>query len=127
MNSKTFAVVESVDNPKGAMLLRYQTVERIEPDPEEARMATSAYEEQLARMPADVREEFEVQMAAAKAAHGIGLQKMSYRIELKMVLCRTVEEIASGILEAKEANDEIARLTRTGARFEMQPTRLSAF
>lgn len=41
MSSKTFVVIEAIDNPKGAMLVRYQAVERCEPDPEEKRLRGS--------------------------------------------------------------------------------------
>jgi hypothetical protein len=121
MSQKTFAAVESVDNPKGAMLVRYQVVERIEPDPEEGRVAQAAVDEHLADMPEELREALISQVRAMQAMHG--QPQISYRIESKNMICKTAEEVTAAILEAREADEEIRRLTRSGARFEHAPYR----
>lgn len=113
-SSKTFAVVEAIDNPKGAMLVRYQVVERCEPDPEEKRIAEAEAMEHLKGMDEEVQEALKAQIAAAQAMSGVG--KPSYNVEDKMVICQSPEEVVSAIKEAKESYDEMRRLQKAGTR-----------
>jgi len=111
-SSKTFAIIESVDSPKGAMLVRYQLVERCEPDPEEKRIAEVEFDSQLAGLDPGIREDFKAQISAAKAFYPDA--RPSYNIEDKNVICTTPEEVVAAIREAKEAHDEIKKLQKTG-------------
>ncbi len=126
ISNKVFVVVEAVDNPKGAMLVRYSGVDRVEPDPEEKRLLSAEVDKHLSTMDDEIKEIFMAQIGAAKAM--TGTSKVSYRVEPRMSICKTVEEVTAAILEAKEQNEEIIRLTKSGARFEYAPMHgLSSF
>jgi pimeloyl-CoA synthetase len=125
MASKAFAVVEAVDSPKGAMLVRYQIVERCEPDPEEKRIAEAEMEDHLKEMDEEVREQFRVQMAAATAMSPAN--KTTYNVEDKMVICQSPEEVVAAIKEAKESYDEIRKLQKAGTRLNTNLNWLRTF
>jgi len=116
---KAFAVVESLDHPKDAMLVRYQIVERVEPDQEEARILNTEVGGILSDLPGDTREALNAQVDAFKALSAKA--KVQYRIDTKMVLCASPEEVTRAIQEAKEADTEIARLKKSGAQFTYGP------
>ena len=127
-SSKTFVLIEALDTPAGAMLARYQIVERVEPDPEETRLA-NAPPPPTARpkdVPKNIWDEMQIQIAAAEAIYKRQplAPKISYRTDEKMVVCKTPEEIAEAIREAKESYDEIRKLTKSGAHFEYSPSTL---
>lgn len=127
-SSKAFVVIEALDLPAGAMLARYQTVERIEPDPEEQRL--SAVPPPPAVRPDSVPEEiWELMQTQIHAADAIyksraSAPRLSYRTDEKMVVCYQPGEIAEAVREAKEFYDEIKKLTKAGARFEFSPSSL---
>jgi hypothetical protein len=112
MSSKTFAVVEAVDNPKGAMLVRYQIVERCEPDPEEKRIAEAQFEEHLEGLDPEIRADFKAQISAAKAL--TPHRPTSHSVEDKIVICMTPADVVAAIQEAKEAHDEMKKLQKSG-------------
>jgi len=116
-STKTFVVVEAVDSPKGAMLVRYQTVERAEPDPEEVRVASIEYEKHLEDMDEAVREQFKAQISAMQALNP--MSKPSYNVEDKMVICQTPEEVVVAIKDAKEAYEEMRKLVKAGTRLNV--------
>ena len=119
---KVFIVVEAVDRPVGAMLVRYQTVERVEPDPEEERLAAAPVPKvRPPGIPDDVWEEVKLQVEAAEALYTRPpsiLKQVSYRTEEKTVICTKPDEITAAITEAKEQYEEIRKLKKSGARFE---------
>jgi hypothetical protein len=129
-SGKVFVVIEALDAPAGAMLARYQIVERIELDPEEKRLASIP--PPPAVRPAGVDEStWEIVQAQLEAADAIYKTRAtpprtSYRTDEKMVVCQKPEEIAEAIREAREAYDEIRKLTKAGARFEFSPSSLRA-
>jgi hypothetical protein len=126
-SSKTFVVIEALDSPAGAMLARYQIVERIEPDPEEKRLAAipSPPAVRPLGVPEDDWELAQIQIEAAEALYKTrAIPRISYRTDEKMVVCQKPEEITEAIREAKEAYDEIRKLTKAGARFEFSPSSL---
>lgn len=118
-SEKVFVVVEAIDQPAGAMLIRYQMVERVEPDPEEARLAAAEKERALEAIPEDMREDFKAQVVAAQSMIGPPPKLVSYRTEEKVALCTKAEEVSAAIIEAKEHYDEIRKLRKSGARFEI--------
>jgi hypothetical protein len=113
MSSKTFVLVEAIDNPKGAMLVRYQAIERCEPDPEEKRIAEVRLDAQLGGLDPEAKRDFKAQLAAAQALYPS--PRPSYNVEDKNVICKTSEEVVAAIYEAKEAYDEILKLKKSGA------------
>lgn len=117
-SNKTFAVVEAVDSPRGAMLVRYKVVDRCEPDPEERRIADVELEGHLKKMDDEEREHFEIQLAAAKAM--TTPTRSFYNVEDKLVICQSPEEVVAAIKEAKEAHDEIKKLQKSGAHLKME-------
>ena len=123
MSSKSFAIVEAIDNPKGAMLVRYQVIERCEPDPEEKRLAEATLKEKLGWVRQEDLEEFQKQIAAAEALYQSQrpVPQVSYNVEDKNVICTSPEEVVSAIREAKEAYDEMAKLKKTGALRHVTP------
>jgi hypothetical protein len=126
---KTFVVIEALDSPAGAMLARYQVVDRIEPDPEEQRLAAVPPPPAVrpAGVPADDWAIVQIQLEAAEAIYkNRTIHRPSYRTDEKMVVCQKPEEIAEAIREAKEAYDEIRKLTKAGARFEFSPSSFRA-
>ena len=126
---KVFVVVEAVDRPAGAMLVRYQTVERVEPDPEEARLAAvPSVKVRPPGIPDDVWEDVKVQVAAAEALYSRPTpSQVSYRTEEKTAICTKPEEITAAITEAKEQYEEIRKLKKSGARFEFGSQGLPRF
>lgn len=115
---KAFVVVEAVDRPAGAMLVRYQIVERVEPDPEEERLA-AAPPPRPPGVDEEIWEETKAQVAAAEALYKRPTtNKPSYRTEERVLICMKPEEIAAAIVEAKEQYDEIRKLKKAGARFD---------
>lgn len=119
MSSKTFVVIEAIDNPKGAMLVRYQVVERCEPDPEEKRLREVEAEAQLSGLEPEIRADFKAQMTAAQAFYPP--PRPSYNVEDKNVICATPPEVVAAIQEAKEAHDEIKKLQKSGALSHVSP------
>jgi hypothetical protein len=126
-SEKVFVVVEAIDRPAGAMLIRYQIVERIEPDPEESRIQEQEAENALNDIPEDVREDFKAQIAATKSMMGVSKKPITYRTEEKVAVCTKTEEIAAAIIEAKEQYDEIRKLKKSGAHFEFSAAGLNRF
>lgn len=128
-SEKVFVVVEAVDRPVGAMLVRYQTVERIEPDPEEERLAAAPVPK--VRPPSiseEVWEDIQMQVTAAEALYNRPIVKqIPYRTEEKVMICMKPEEITAAITEAKEQYEEIRRLKKAGAHFEFSTPNLSRF
>lgn len=128
---KVFIVVEAIDRPAGAMLVRYQTVERVEPDPEEERLASLPIPK--TRPPGisdDVWEEVKMQVAAAEALYTPPpslLKAVLYRTEEKTAICTKPDEITAAITEAKEQYEEIRKLKKSGARFDYGTPGLSRF
>lgn len=126
-SSKVFVMIEAADSPAGAVLVRYQIVERVEPDPEEARLAASEADDALKTFTKDMREEFKAQFAAAQSMIGGHRKQITYRTDEKVVVCTKPEEISAAIAEAKEAYDEIRKLTKAGARFDFVAPKLHPF
>lgn len=124
-SAKVFVVVEAVDRPAGAMLVRYQTVDRIEPDPEETRIAASETERALKEIPEELREGLKIQVAAAKSM--MAPKQVIYRTDEKVAICTKAEEVSAAIVEAKEQYDEIRRLQKSGARFDISGPRMGTF
>jgi hypothetical protein len=129
-SEKVFVVVEAVDRPAGAMLVRYQIVERVELDPEEERLA-SAPSPLIACPPGMPQDDWEIVQSQIAAAEAIfrtkSVKKVTYRTEEKVVICTKTEEVAAAISEAKEQYEEIRTLKKSGARFEMSVPSLRAF
>jgi hypothetical protein len=129
-SGKVFVVIEALDAPAGAMLARYQIVERIELDPEEQRLAAVPPPPAVRPpgIPADDWALVQIQLEAAEAIYKNRATppRPSYRTDEKMVVCQKPEEIAEAIREAKESYDEIRKLTKAGARFEFSPSSLRA-
>lgn len=126
---KVFVVVEAVDRPAGAMLVRYQIVERVEPDPEEARLASAPVPKaRPPGIPDDMWEEVKLQVAAAEALYNRPTpSNVSYRTEEKTAICTKPEEITAAIIEAKEQYEEIRKLKKSGARFDFGMPSLPRF
>lgn len=122
MSSKTFVLVEAIDSPKGAMLVRYQVVDRCEPDPEEKRIREVEAEAQLAGLDPEVQEALKAQLSAAKALYPPS--RPSYNVEDKNVICQSPQEVVAAIAEAKEAHDEIMKLKKSGAISHFTPITL---
>jgi len=126
-SEKVFVVVEAIDRPAGAMLVRYQVVERVEPDPEEARVMAAEAERALKALPAELREDFEAQIAATKSMMGVAKNPIVYRIEERVAVCVKTEEVAAAIAEAKEQYEEIRKLKKAGARFDLSMPSMNRF
>lgn len=126
-SEKVFVVVEAVDRPAGAMLVRYQTVERVEQDPEESRLMEQEAEKALNDIPEDMREDFKAQIAATKSLMGVQKKPITYRTEEKVAICTKTEEVAAAVVEAKEQYEEIRKLKKSGARFELGMPSLNRF
>lgn len=128
---KVFIVVEAVDRPAGAMLVRYQTVERVEPDPEEERLASAPIPKvRPPGIPEDVWEDVKLQVAAAEALYTKPpslMKQVSYRTEERNAICTKPEEITAAITEAKEHYEEIRKLKKSGARFDFGAPGLNRF
>lgn len=121
-SEKIFVVVEAIDKPAGAMLVRYSVVERVEPDPEEQRLA-SVPMAPATRPPGVDQETWEMVQTQLSAADAIyksqKVDRVTYRTEEKVAICTKTEEIAAAIIEAKEQYEEIRKLKKSGARFEL--------
>lgn len=111
--NNVFAVIEAIDKPKGAILLRYQAPERIAPDPEEERIRKQEIEERLSEIPEDIRDQLKAQLGLIDSASR--RPSVTYRMVSRMDICTSAEEVAKAVLDAKEAWDEIVRLTKAGA------------
>lgn len=122
-SKKTFVVIDAVDSPKGAMLVRYQVVERCEPDPEEKRIAEAEVEEHLKEISEEFREQFRAQISAVQAMSQVN--KPSYNVEEKMVICQSPEEVTAAIKEAKESYDEMRKLQKSGTSLKVNYNSLS--